>query len=365
MQVSNNENTKKRKNSLKVFWFNRSIPMVHLNNQDTLMRSEADDIIYKSIVSKKKINYKKLNMTKEGADKRKTELIQFRECLEKLKTIPLIKQRTIEWLDARQSRLTASDLGDAIKKNNSKIAKYKAGVVKNTTNFSTIPALKWGTMFEDMASRCYSQARNDIKIFEFGLIKDETNDHFGASPDGVSEMGIMLEIKCPYSRTIKDNYIPEKYYSQMQGQLAVCNLKECDYLECKFQTYDSIAEYIEDTEKNHRTVTNHGVIAEYKDCITNDFTYIYSDPYLGTDDAVKNIEKKVLENQTKTFIKYTPWILNSMNVQRVFFDENLWKETVPKINKFWELVEEYKLNPDKDGPEVKKSKKYIFINDDD
>ena len=364
MRACNNENTKKRKNSLKVFWINRSISMVHLNNQDTLARSESDDIIYKSIVSKKKINYKKLNMTKEEADARKKELIQFQSILEKLKSIPLIKQRTIEWLDARQTRLTASDLGDAIKKNNSKIAKLKAGIVKNTTNFSTIPALKWGTMFEDMASRCYSQARNDIKIFEFGLIKDETNDHFGASPDGVNEMGIMLEIKCPFSRTIKDNYIPEKYYSQIQGQLAVCNLKECDYLECKFETYDSVEEYIEDIE-NQGTVKNHGVIAEYKDCVTNEFKYIYSSPYLGASDAVKDIEKKVLENETDTFIKFTPWILNSMNVQRVFFDENLWKETVPKINKFWELVEEYKLNPDKDGPEVKKSKKFEFIPDDD
>ena len=220
-------------------------------------------------------------------------------------------------------------------------------------------------MFEDMASRCYSQARNDIKIFEFGLIKDESNDHFGASPDGINEMGIMLEIKCPFSRTIKDNYIPEKYYSQIQGQLAVCNLKECDYLECKFQTYDSVDEYIEDIEKNHGTVKNHGVIAEYKDCVTNEFKYVYSGPYLGASDAVKDIEKKVLEKETDTFLKFTPWILNSMNAQRVFFDENLWKETVPKINKFWELVEEYKLNPDKDGPEVKKSKKFEFIPDDD
>ena len=119
---------KRGKTVLKVFWINRSISMVHLNNQDTLARSESDDIIYKSIVSKKKINYKKLNMTKEEADARKKELIQFQSILEKLKSIPLIKQRTIEWLDARQTRLTASDLGDAIKKNNSKIAKLKAGM---------------------------------------------------------------------------------------------------------------------------------------------------------------------------------------------------------------------------------------------
>ena len=97
MRACNNENTKKRKNSLKVFWINRSISMVHLNNQDTLARSESDDIIYKSIVSKKKINYKKLNMTKEEADARKKELIQFQSILEKLKSITSLRKR-LSWL---------------------------------------------------------------------------------------------------------------------------------------------------------------------------------------------------------------------------------------------------------------------------
>jgi hypothetical protein len=43
--------------------------------------------------------------------------------------------------------------------------------------------------------------------------------HLGASPDGITPYGVMVEIKCPYSKTLKD--IPEEYWAQMQGQLEV------------------------------------------------------------------------------------------------------------------------------------------------
>lgn len=339
--------------------------MVHFNHNDTMLRADIDKIIYESIVTKRQIKYKQLSISKADADERKKEMTGFIKSLHTLKKIPIIKQRTIEWLEARKNRLTASDLGDALKKNNIKLAKQKAGITKNSINYSTIPALKWGTMFEEMASRCYSQMKNDINIFEFGLIEDRKNIHFGASPDGINEMGIMLEIKCPYSREIKDNYIPEKYYMQIQGQLAVCNLKECDYVECKFHIYESLKEYQDDIETNHdNKIVEHGVIAEYQDHISKDFKYIYSEKSLTASDAIKDVEKRVAENETQDiFLKYTPWILKKINIQRVLFDEKLWEETVPKIENFWKLVEECRLLP-KEPEEVKKVK-FEFISEDD
>lgn len=339
--------------------------MVHFNHNDTLLRVDIDKVIHESIVKKRQIKYKHLSISKADADQRKKEIIGFMQSLHILKQIPIIKQRTIEWLEARKNRLTASDLGDAIKKNNIKLAKQKAGITKNSTNYATIPALKWGTMFEEMASRCYSQMNNDINIVEFGLIEDQKNIHFGASPDGINEMGIMIEIKCPYSREIKDNCIPEKYYMQIQGQLAVCSLKECDYVECKFNIYDSMKEYQDDMETNHNNkIVEHGVIAEYQNHISKDFKYIYSEKNLTASDAIKDIEKRVAENGSQDiFLKYTPWILKKINIQRVLFDEKLWEETVPKIDNFWNLVEEYKLLP-KEPEEVKRSK-FEFINEDD
>jgi hypothetical protein len=110
----------------------------------------------------------------------------------------------------------------------------------------------------------------------------EKLENFGASPDGINELGIMIEIKCPYSRQIIDNYVPPKYNLQIQGQLSVCNLNECHYIECNFKSYDTIEEY---NKYNLDDKINHGIIIEYKNKKLNEFYYIYSDPDLTKKEA--------------------------------------------------------------------------------
>ena len=295
---------------------------------------------------------------------RKLKLEKYKKQLHKLRKIPIIKQRTQEWYDARKTRLTASDLDEAIKDKNLRLAKKKAGIIKDTTNYALIPPLKWGTMFEAMATRCYSQARDNIEVFEFGLILHNTLEHFGASPDGINELGIMVEIKCPYSREIIDNVIPHKYYMQIQGQLAVCELEECDYIECDFMTYQTLYEYIDDIYNVYNnTKINHGIIAEYKNTVTEEFEYLYSNSYLTAAEAFEDIKEEVenTKNDNLIFLKYTPWRLRNINVQRVHFDKELWEKTVPKIDEFWKKVEECKLLP---VEEIISKTKITFIADD-
>lgn len=281
-----------------------------------------------------------------------------RTILHELRKIPIIEQRTKEWYDARDTRLTASDLCDAIKNNNNsdRIAKKKAKILKDTTNYNSVPALKWGTMYEPMAGRCYSQANNDIGIYEFGLICDKNNEHFGASPDGINELGIMIEIKCPISRKIIDGVIPEKYKMQIQGQLAVCNLTECDYVECDFNELDCET-YI---DKYKTKKMNHGIIAEYQ--CNGEYIYLYSDEYLNSHECHKNIDEKVktFNNSSAKFNKLIYWELNLMNIQRETFNNETWQTISPKINEFWQKVEKFKLMPVEDN-----IKKFKFIDDND
>jgi putative phage-type endonuclease len=283
-------------------------------------------------------------------ENRYNELFKYKKILKDLKKLKLIKQRTEEWFNIRKQRLTASDLGEAISNNNTRLAKKKAGVLKDNTNYTTIAPLKWGTMFENMAMRCYSQDRDNIVIHEFGLIEDKTNIHFGASPDGITDMGIMIEIKCPYSRKIKEDEIPRKYQLQIQGQLAVCDLNECDYIECEFKTYLTDEEYINDIINNFgNSNKHHGVIAEFINS-SKEYEYIYSDKYLTVDMVFDNIANKMSNSSISSississnkFIKFTKWRLVNINVQRVKFDKNKWDEIVPKINSFWDKVEEFK-----------------------
>lgn len=158
---------------------------------------------------------------------------------------PGIAQRTPAWYAARQTMVTASDIAQALD-----CAKFgtqrdffqkKCGADEEQKPFNaSIPPLKWGIMFEAVANAIYAR-RNMCAVHEFGLLRHATVPFLGASPDGINDRGVMLEIKCPWRRKITGE-IPDQYYYQIQGQLEVCGLDECDYLECGFREEFSAAE---------------------------------------------------------------------------------------------------------------------------
>ncbi len=252
----------------------------------------------------------------------------------------MIKQRTPEWFKLREDRLTASDLYDAIKNPQSLAKKKLKGV---TFNSSGVPALKWGTMYEPMATRIYSTMVNK-EIFEFGLVINEDIKHFGASPDGITEEGIMIEIKCPIKRKIIDGTIPDKYYYQIQGQLAVCKLKECDYVECEFIEFKSKDEYLENIKDLDESNQNfkHGIIAEIK--VNNEYEYVYSSNNQKGEENLKEMKEFLINNNFKIIY----WKLKLINVQKVNFNEEKWKNDIQdKINNFHEvyMIEKKLSNP--------------------
>ncbi len=265
--------------------------------------------------------------------------------LNELRKKPLIKQRTPEWFKLRENRLTASDLYDAVK-NPLSLAKKK---LKGTTfNSSGVPALKWGTMYEPMATRIYSTMMGK-EIFEFGLIINDNINHFGASPDGITEDGVMIEIKCPIKRKIIDGDIPEKYYYQIQGQLAVCNLTKCDYIECEFIEFENEIEYLSNIQDLTNNNYKHGIIAEIK--VKSDYEYIYS-----TNNQTGEMNIKEMNNYKMKGYKLIYWKLKLINIQKVVFNEDKWKnEIADKIKKFYDIyINEKQLsNPIN-----------LFINDD-
>jgi putative phage-type endonuclease len=250
--------------------------------------------------------------------------------LDELIKKPLIKQRTAEWFKLREDKLTASDLYDAIK-NPLSLAKRK--LKGSSFNSSSIPALKWGVMFEPIATQIYSHMKNK-KIHEFGLIINDDIEHFGASPDGITEDGVMIEIKCPYSRKIIDGEIPEKYYYQIQGQLAVCKLEECDYIECEFTCIKSEEEYLEIMDEPY----THGIIAEIKS--GNEYIYEYSTENQSQDENIN--EMKQWNNKGYNLIY---WKLKLINIQNVKFNRDKWNnEIIGKINKFYDIYCQEKKN---------------------
>ncbi|PNH02587.1 Lon protease [Tetrabaena socialis] len=161
-------------------------------------------------------------------------------------------------------------------------------------------------MYEDVAQQVYCK-RNGVRIHEFGLLKHPTVAHIGASPDGISELGVMLEIKCPYRRQITGE-VPVQYYYQIQGQLEVCGLQECDYLELKLE--ESPRPDFYDTA-GHTIFPERGVVAEFYDSEAGKTVYTYS----GVDwpvTALQEFECKAVERDAA--VKFHYWTIRSLMI---------------------------------------------------
>ena len=179
-----------------------------------------------------------------------SDILRDRAIVRDLLVSPGIEQRTPEWYAARDGLITASDFAQAL--GQGKFGTQKDFFVKKVRPDSipgfdpnASPALKWGVMFEPVANDIYSGRNGGIAIHEFGLLRHPKIPHIGASPDGITDAGVMVEIKCPFQRRINGE-VPHQYYCQIQGQLAVCGLRRCDYLECEFEKYKSREFFEED-----------------------------------------------------------------------------------------------------------------------
>jgi len=171
----------------------------------------------------------------------------WRAKVKRLLLSPGIEQRTPAWHAARKGLITASDVAQALGcskfGNQRAFFQKKCGAPEEQTAFdASLPPLKWGVMYEPVAQALYSAFNAGVPVYEFGLLKHPSVAHLGASPDGITDLGVMLEIKCPWRRRIDEGNVPLQYYHQIQIQLEVCGLEECDYFECEFFEVDGPTE---------------------------------------------------------------------------------------------------------------------------
>lgn len=268
--------------------------------------------------------------------KEKTEYILNQ--LEIIKHFPQPTQKSKEWYEFRNEMITASDLYKAIDTESSirhlVIKKCQTDITKKSGGGK---ACIHGIKYEDIAIKIYEKIKK-TKIYEYGCIRHPDFPIFGASPDGICGkenldlVGRMLEIKCPISREIIKGKVPEMYWKQIQGQLEVCNLWDCDYFECK------IIEIDEETYNNELN-ENKGIIINLYDNIENNNIYIYSD--INIDDAKGWIDKQfdtIIKNKNITFLNLSYWVLKDYNC--VFVKRNVeWFQSIkPKIISFWDKV---------------------------
>lgn len=204
-----------------------------------------------------------------------------------LRNKPQPTQRTKEWYEFRHNLITASNAYKAfenqstqnqliyekcqplnqelyIDKNdeneekdeneNENDEKYEIKEIKATKEIvmvNTNTTLHWGQKYEPLSVKYYEHIYG-TKIEDFGCIQHETYMCLGASPDGINvdpettRYGRMLEIKNIVNREI-DGIPKKEYWIQMQLQMEVCDLDECDFLETKFTEYPDSNSYENDT----------------------------------------------------------------------------------------------------------------------
>jgi len=152
------------------------------------------------------------------------------------------EQRSPQWHSARLGKVTASRIADVVARTRTGYAASRANYMaqlvcerltgKQAESFSNA-AMEWGVEQEGPARDAYSAKVGEL-VTEVGFISHPTIPMAGASPDGLVGTNGCVEIKCPSTAThieyLFDRDPPQKYFYQMQWQMACTNTEWCDWV---------------------------------------------------------------------------------------------------------------------------------------
>lgn len=277
------------------------------------------------------------------------KIAKYQTQLGKLLRVPKVEQRSEEWHQMRKGLVTASEwaqsLGAAKFGTQKDFFKKKSGYETMPFNPGEAP-LKWGTMYEDVAVEIY-KGRYGYQMHEFGLIPHPSIKHFGASPDGINDFGVMVEIKCPYRRKITGE-VPQQYYYQIQGQLSVCELDECDFVECELDEYGDLETWLEVGHEEK------GIVIERKtEDPLNPWVYQYSNVMMTatTPESTEALRKqaqhfldKSIGEEEKDQVVLHFWTLRVFNCVRVYRNNDFITDRFMELEPIWNKILTYRDN---------------------
>lgn len=300
-----------------------------------------------------------------------------------LKEIPQPVQRTPEWYQFRWNLITASNAYKAFESQSSinqliyeKCQPLKTVNVNDEEDdvkmVNTNSPLHWGQKYEPLSVLLYEKMYQ-TKVGDFGCIPHKTYRFLGASPDGINidknadRYGRMLEIKNVVSREITG--IPKKeYWVQMQLQMEVCDLDECDFLETKFIEYTDYESY-----KNDIIVAEDkmkGIIIHFYSKDGKPF-YVYKPLDIVSEEEVSKWEEDTLnmyqeEPYNYIYLRFIYWKLERLSCVLVLRNKEWFKNNIPQLEKVWKIIEEERITGYEHRAPIKKAKKEFsakpFIN---
>jgi len=270
-----------------------------------------------------------------------------RERIAYIEAVPQAEQRTPEWYEQRHNYLTASSIWKAFGTNGNRneliYSKCQPVDVAKYSRFNLESPLHWGQKYEDVSIAWYEQQYR-TKVGEFGCIPHASIPYLAASPDGINidptsdRYGRMVEVKNIVNREITG--IPKlEYWIQMQVQLEVCGLKECDFLETRFIEYSDYDEFSAD-----------GCFTQTEDGKPKGMMMLFLDndgqpkyeyaPWAASEEEVDAWQKKKMtDNATNAWLKNIYWRLDQVSVVLVVRNR-IWLDTAkPVLDDLWATIE--------------------------
>lgn len=284
--------------------------------------------------------------------KRKEKYIKhIQHKLEHIKNKPQPPQKSAEWYEHRHGLLTASNLWKIFStpatKNQLIYEKCKP-YDPNKYNFvSTESTLHWGNKYEPISVMFYEKHYN-TKLDDYGCLVHDKYSYLAASPDGINicpnskRYGRMLEIKNIVNREINGKPKME-YWIQMQIQMEVCNLNECDFLETRFIEYASKEDF--DNDGSFTRTDKHDLKGIMIQFTKNDKPFYEYAPLEISEKAFENWQTKIMEkHKDSTWIKNIYWKLDEISCVLVLRNKTWFNAAFPEIEKTWKLIQEEKIN---------------------
>jgi putative phage-type endonuclease len=325
------------------------------------------------------------------------------EQLNVLRNKPQPTQRTKEWYEFRHNLITASNAYKAFENENvknqliyekcqplnqnlyidsDKIEEETKEVVMVNVNTT----LHWGQKYEPLSVNIYEYIYK-TKIEDFGCIQHETYLFLGASPDGINvdkkskRYGRMLEIKNIVNREI-DGIPKKEYWIQMQLQMEVCDLDECDFLETKFTEYPDYDSYLFDTS-NELYEDEEGI--EFQNlCLTKDNQmkgiiiyfhtkegkpfYIYKPLDIIHSQKIEEWQENIIDyyqcnpEYKYIFMRTIYWKLEKLSCVLVCRNRQWFKDNIYSLQEIWNIIERERISGyDHRAPNRKQKKEILEI----
>jgi len=253
--------------------------------------------------------------------------------VDRILALPQVPQRTQAWYEQGKSVLTASEFGTLFGSPRAirqlAFQKVIQPMPQQTNRLACFTCemgpFDWGIRFEPVVKQIL-EAQWGAKIVDSGRLMHPTDPLLAASPDGFiveatdpARIGRLLEIKCPISRDIGSS-IPFEYWCQMQIQMEVTGIEECEYVEVKIDSISPKKLDLSGAEPEGYV----WLMQSPTSCL---MSYVYTDG-----------ERAAAEATGLDLIETIPWRLQKFYSKTVVRDRAWFQGTAGKREEFWSIV---------------------------